>query len=148
MGGMGSGEWGVDEDIWCFCCLDESGGWVLLLGRVERWCISALIVQSGEDRIAGQPSRAAVDGGAGVRHGCSTNLKIVLRPWMGAFVVQSGTYRIAGRRGMDQRSGQPSDVAVYGGAGVRYGWKHFSNTFLLYLDEVERRSPVRSWLVR
>ena len=51
-----------------------------------------------------------------------------------AFVVQSGADRIAW---------QPSDAAVDGGGGVRNGSGDFSNTFLLWLDEVEGRSTVR-----
>ena len=58
---------------------------------------------------------------------------------MGSFVIQSGADRIAGR---------VSDTAVHGGAGVQHGQKHFSNTYLLLINEVERRSPVRFWPVR
>ena len=60
---------------------------------------------------------------------------------MGAFVEQT---RAGDECFCCAERGVPQDRGV----GVRCGSRDFSNTFLLCLDEMERCSPVRSWLVR
>ena len=68
----------------------------------------------GEVRRSGRPSETAVHGGAGVRQGRSTNLKIVLRERMDTCCIDAA-YRRTGEQGY----GMVGNISVIL---FRYGW--------------------------